>query len=221
MCLYRDSIYKCTSDTFKLSFEKVSSNGWDYTRDTCVVSSEEALVVYKDRLYTLNLLNATHKTYGKNNWDNCVGAVAYKGNAVCIGRDGGTGVCQSKSSWKWNQKHDTTWRDAKMMVRIGSKGYALGTNYIYEIDLDTCQYKQLSKENWGNIRCAVTYDGFIYGFFSSGIWKIGTNGRKSVKVSSDNWGSAVWKCAVNFGKHCYLHCSNAIWYIDLTDGSYR
>jgi len=109
-----------------------------------------------------------------------------------------------------------------MMVKVGNKGYALGTNYIYEIDLDTCQYKQLSKENWGNIRCAVTYNGFIYGFFSSGIWKIGTDGRcGSVKVSSDDWGQAVWKCAVNFGKHCYIHTASAIWYVDLSDGSYR
>jgi len=108
-----------------------------------------------------------------------------------------------------------------MMVKIGNKGYALGTNYIYEIDLDTCQYKQLSKENWGNVRCAVAYDGYIYGFFSSGIWKIGTDGRGSVKVSTDDWGQAIWKCAVNFGRHCYLHFSNAIWYIDLTNGSFR
>jgi len=93
LCLYRDSIYKCTSDTYKLSFEKVSSDGWSHTKDVCVVNSNEALIVYKDRLYTLNLSNASYKAYGKNNWDNCVGAVAYKGNAVCIGRDWGTGQC--------------------------------------------------------------------------------------------------------------------------------
>jgi len=108
-----------------------------------------------------------------------------------------------------------------MMVKIGKKGYALGTNYIYEIDLDTCQYKQLSKENWGNVKCAVAYNNHIYGFFSSGIWKIGTNGGKSVKISNDDWGQAIWKCAVNFGQHCYLHFSNAIYYIDLNNGSFR
>jgi len=108
-----------------------------------------------------------------------------------------------------------------MMVKIGEKGYALGTNYIYEIDLNTCQYKQLSKENWGNVRCAVVYNGYIYGFFSSGIWKIGTDGKRSEKVSSDNWGKAVWKCAVNFGPHCYVHLPNAIWYVDLRDGAFR
>lgn len=79
----------------------MSSNGWNYTRDACVVNSNEALVVYKDRLYTLNLSNAKYTSLSKGNWDNCVGAVAYKGNAVCIGRDWGTGVCQSKNSWKW------------------------------------------------------------------------------------------------------------------------
>jgi len=31
--------------------------------------------------------------------------------------------------------------DAKMMVKMGDKGYALGTNYIYEIDLVTYHYK--------------------------------------------------------------------------------
>jgi len=50
---------------------------------------------------------------------------------------------------------------------------------------------------------------------------MGTDGRPSVKVSSDNWGNTLWKCAVNFGRHCYLHEANAIWYVDLTDGSYR
>jgi len=63
LCLYRDSIYKCTSDTYKLSFDKVSSDGWNYVRDTCVVNDQEALVVYKDKLYTLNLAMASYKAY--------------------------------------------------------------------------------------------------------------------------------------------------------------
>lgn len=119
----------------------MSSDGWSHTRDVCVVNDQEALVVYNDKLYTLDLSRASYKAYAKGNWNNCVGAVAYKGNAVCIGRDWGTGVCHGKNSWKYTKMQDTTWREAKMMVRIGNKGYALGTNYICEINLDTCQYK--------------------------------------------------------------------------------
>jgi len=108
-----------------------------------------------------------------------------------------------------------------MMVKVGCKGYVLGTNYVYEVDLNRATHFRLSQENWGNIRAAVVYNEHIYGFFGSGIWKLGTNGRPSVKVSSDDWSQCVWKCAVNFGKHCFLHLPNAIWYVDLEDGSFR
>jgi len=55
LCLYKDSIYKCTCDTYDVNFTKVSSDGWNYTRDAVVVNDKEALVVYKDQIYTLNL----------------------------------------------------------------------------------------------------------------------------------------------------------------------
>jgi len=55
---------------------------------------------------------------------------------------------------------------------------------------------------------------------ASGLWKIGTDGKPSVKVSSDDWSGALWKCAVNFGKHCYVHTANAIYHVDLTNGSW-
>jgi len=101
LCLYRDSVYRCTSDTYNLKFEKISKDGWSYTRDVAVVNANEALVVYKDRLYSMNLLDATYKAHAKGNWDNCVGAVGYKGNAICIGRDWGTGMCMAKGKWDW------------------------------------------------------------------------------------------------------------------------
>ena len=137
LCFYRDSVYKCTSDTYNFTHTKVSSDGWKYIRDVCVVSPKEALIVYNDRIYTFDLLKYKTNAFGKSNWSNCVGAISYKGNAVCIGRDWGTGELSAKNGWKYTQKQNTTWREAKMMVKIGGMGYALGHNYICQIDLET------------------------------------------------------------------------------------
>lgn len=79
----------------------MSTDGWGNTKDVCKVGLNEAIIVYSDRLYSLNLTNAKHKAYGSNNWSNCVGAISHKGNAVLIGRDWGTGVCSAKNAWKW------------------------------------------------------------------------------------------------------------------------
>merc|ERR1712125_21000 len=83
-----------------------------------------------------NLNNNKTNAFGKSNWSNCVGAISYKGNVMCIGRDWGTGELSAKNGWKYTQKQNTTWREAKMMVKIGGMGYALGHNYICQIDLE-------------------------------------------------------------------------------------
>jgi len=61
----------------------------------------------------------------------------------------------------------------------------------------------------------------MYGFFAKGIRKINSASKTSTNVSSDDWSQVLFKCAVNFENHCYLHSANAIWYVNLNNGSFR
>jgi len=107
-----------------------------------------------------------------------------------------------------------------MMVRIGDKAYILGKNSIWEIDLNNFKSRKVSSYNWEGVRCAVTYNNCIYGFFESGLYRLDTIDFFEKKISSENWKASMFKCAVNFGKHCYVHYENAIFHVDLTNGSF-
>lgn len=129
---------------------------------------------------------------------------------------------EAKKSWKWNEKKNITWREAKFLVKMNGKGYGLGHEYIYEIDFnDEFYHKRISNEDWSQARCVVTYKGHMYGFFAKGIRKTNSASKTSTNVSSDDWSQVLFKCAVNFENHCYLHSANAIWYVNLSNGSFR